>query len=132
MTASYPYTGNEIYQWWNSTHSAKITIQQGRLLAIWFNAIVQAQIAWYVYLMSAPNGAAWDRVAACESGGNWTINTGNGFFGGLQFSLGTWRAYGGSGYPNQNSRTEQIRVAERVRTQSGLHHWPVCGRRFYG
>lgn len=132
VTASYPYTGSEIVQWWNSTHRDKITQQQGQALAIWFNAVVQAQIALYVYLMSVPNGAAWDRVAQCESGGNWAINSGNGFYGGLQFSLGTWRAYGGSGYPHQNSRDAQIRVAERVRVASGLGAWPHCGRRFYG
>ena len=49
-------------------------------------------------------GSAWDRIAACESGGNWAANTGNGYYGGLQFNLGTWQAYGGSGRPDQNSR----------------------------
>ncbi len=83
-----------------------------------------------VQASSIPNEANWDRVAACESGGNWSINTGNGYYGGLQFSLSTWRAYGGTGYPNQNSKAQQIRIAENVRTQSGLGHWPVCGSRF--
>lgn len=83
-----------------------------------------------VQASSIPNEANWDRVAACESGGNWAINTGNGYYGGLQFNLGTWRAYGGTGYPNQNSKAQQIRIAENVRTQSGLGHWPVCGSRF--
>ena len=79
---------------------------------------------------SIPNEANWDRVAHCESTGNWSINTGNGYYGGLQFSMSTWRAYGGIGYPHQNSKREQIIVAERVRTQSGLGHWPSCGSRF--
>ncbi len=79
-----------------------------------------------------PHEANWDRVAACESSGNWSINTGNGYYGGLQFSLGTWAAYGGHGRPDLSSKRDQILVAERVRTQSGLHHWPTCGRRWYG
>lgn len=74
-----------------------------------------------------PYESNWDRVAACESGGNWSINTGNGYYGGLQFSLSTWSAYGGRGNPASNSKRDQIIVAERVRTQSGLGHWPHCG-----
>ena len=136
VTASYPYTGGEILRFWNSSHREKIDISQARALAAWFNARVEARIALYVYLVqiarSVPNGAAWDRVAACESGGNWAINTGNGFYGGLQFTVSTWRAYGGVGYPHQNSREDQIRVAERLRLRSGLGAWPHCGRRFYG
>jgi hypothetical protein len=71
----------------------------------------------------------WDAVAQCESGGNWAINTGNGYFGGLQFALGTWRGHGGSGMPHQASREEQIRVAENVLQTQGIGAWPVCGRR---
>ena len=83
---------------------------------------------------AAPNyssgSSAWDRIAACESGGNWAANTGNGYYGGLQFSLGTWQAYGGSGRPDQNSREQQIAVAERVRAaEGGYGAWPVCGAR---
>jgi uncharacterized protein YabE (DUF348 family) len=71
----------------------------------------------------------WDRIAACESGGNWSTNTGNGYYGGLQFNLGTWHAYGGQGRPDQNSREAQIAVAERVAAASGGYGaWPVCGR----
>jgi uncharacterized protein YabE (DUF348 family) len=72
----------------------------------------------------------WDAIAACESGGNWAANTGNGYYGGLQFNLGTWQANGGSGRPDQNSREQQIAVAERVRDASGGYGaWPVCGSR---
>ena len=70
----------------------------------------------------------WAKVADCESSGNWAINTGNGYYGGLQFSMGTWRAYGGEGRPQDQPNWYQAEVADRVRTQSGLHHWPVCGR----
>jgi uncharacterized protein YabE (DUF348 family) len=76
------------------------------------------------------DGSAWDRIAACESGGNWAANTGNGYYGGLQFNLGTWQAYGGSGRPDQNSRSQQIAIAEKVRAaEGGYGAWPVCGAR---
>ena len=71
----------------------------------------------------------WDAVAACESGGNWGIATGNGYYGGLQFTMGTWRANGGSGSPHHASREEQIRVAENVLQTQGIGAWPTCGRR---
>ena len=74
----------------------------------------------------------WDAVAACESGGNWGTNTGNGYYGGLQFSLDTWRAYGGRGRPDQQPAWYQSGIAERVKNQSGLHHWPHCGQYYRG
>jgi uncharacterized protein YabE (DUF348 family) len=78
----------------------------------------------------AGGSSAWDRIAACESGGNWAANTGNGYYGGLQFNLSTWSAYGGSGRPDQNSREAQIAVAERVAAaEGGYGAWPVCGAR---
>ena len=73
-----------------------------------------------------PTGV-WDRLAKCESGGNWAINTGNGYYGGLQFSLGTWRAYGGTGLPSQHSRETQIAIATKLRDASGGYGaWPAC------
>ena len=71
-------------------------------------------------------GSVWDRLAQCESGGNWGINTGNGYSGGLQFAPGTWRAHGGTGSAHNASRAEQIRVAERVRASQGWGAWPAC------
>jgi resuscitation-promoting factor RpfE len=71
----------------------------------------------------------WDAIAACESGGNWGISTGNGYSGGLQFTSSTWRANGGSGSASGASREEQIRVAENVLHTQGIGAWPVCGRR---
>ena len=69
----------------------------------------------------------WDQLAECESGGNWAINTGNGNYGGLQFNLETWQSYGGSGYPNENSRETQIAIAEKVRDATGGYgSWPAC------
>jgi resuscitation-promoting factor RpfB len=80
---------------------------------------------------AAPNfvggSTVWDRLAQCESGGNWAINTGNGYYGGLQFSLSTWRAYGGPGYPHQQSRETQIAIATKLRDASGGYGaWPGC------
>jgi hypothetical protein len=75
---------------------------------------------------SAQASTVWDRVAACESGGNWSINTGNGYYGGLQFSLSTWRAYGGSGMPHNNSKAAQIAVAKKIQAAQGWGAWPAC------
>lgn len=77
----------------------------------------------------------WDAVAQCESGGNWAINTGNGFYGGLQFTSSTWAAYGGHAYApqaNQASRAAQIAVAEKVLASQGPNAWPVCSHRGLG
>lgn len=75
----------------------------------------------------AGGGTVWDALAQCESGGNWAINTGNGYYGGLQFSLSTWRAYGGPGYPHQQSRETQIAIAEKLRAATGGYgSWPAC------
>ena len=71
--------------------------------------------------------SVWDRLAQCESGGNWATNTGNGYYGGLQFSPSTWRAYGGPGMPHQASRETQIAIATKVRDASGGYGaWPHC------
>jgi hypothetical protein len=72
----------------------------------------------------------WDALAQCESGGNWHINTGNGYYGGLQFSAGTWHAYGGTGLPSQHSRETQIAIATKLRDASGGYGaWPACAAR---
>jgi resuscitation-promoting factor RpfA len=87
-------------------------------------------IALAGHAAAAPD-SEWDRVAACESGGNWGINTGNGYHGGLQFSQGTWASHGGGEYAssaNQATRDQQIAVAERVLASQGRGAWPVCGR----
>lgn len=76
------------------------------------------------------NGLNWDAVAQCESGGNWHINTGNGFYGGLQFDYSTWLAYGGGAYASRAdlaSKAEQIAVATRLYNARGSSPWPVCG-----
>ncbi|CAN5804720.1 MAG: transglycosylase family protein [Geodermatophilaceae bacterium] len=76
------------------------------------------------------SGLNWDALAGCESGGNWSINTGNGYYGGLQFDKGTWDAYGGqqyAAYPHQASKGEQIAVAERLYADRGDSPWPSCG-----
>ena len=70
-----------------------------------------------------------DAIAACESGGNWSTSTGNGFYGGLQFKPSTWASHGGVGSPATASREQQIQVAERVLATQGLGAWPTCGAR---
>ncbi|WP_042388714.1 transglycosylase family protein [Streptacidiphilus melanogenes] len=79
---------------------------------------------------SAASVSTWDAVAQCESGGDWSINTGNGFYGGLQFTSSTWAAYGGTQYAaeaNQATQGQQIAVAEKVLASQGPGAWPVCG-----
>ncbi|MHC6175756.1 transglycosylase family protein [Glutamicibacter endophyticus] len=83
----------------------------------------------------APTGSissTWAALAKCESGGNWSINTGNGYYGGLQFSASSWRAVGGTKYaplPHQATAQEQIAAAERLRASGGWGHWPACARK---
>jgi uncharacterized protein YabE (DUF348 family) len=75
----------------------------------------------------AGGSTVWDALARCESGGNWAINTGNGYYGGLQFNLGTWQSYGGSGLPSNASRETQIAIATKVRDAAGGYGaWPGC------
>jgi nucleoid-associated protein YgaU len=74
----------------------------------------------------AASGSTWDALAQCESGGNWAINTGNGFSGGLQFTPQTWAGFGGTGAPENASRAQQIAVAEKVQATQGWGAWPAC------
>jgi LysM repeat protein len=79
---------------------------------------------------ASSGGANWSAIAACESGGNWSASTGNGFYGGLQFSEQTWLAYGGGQYAssaNLATEAQQIAVAQRVLGGQGIGAWPVCG-----
>lgn len=81
---------------------------------------------------SATSMRTWTRLAKCESGGRWHIHTGNGYYGGLQISGSTWRAFGGKRYaalPHGASRSEQIRIAKRIKNRQGWHAWPSCSRR---
>jgi LysM repeat protein len=88
--------------------------------------------------LAVPASAAehdWSGVAQCESGGNWSINTGNGYYGGLQFSPATWLGHGGGQYASRAdlaSPAQQIAVAERVLLTQGVGAWPVCGRHLRG
>ncbi|MGW6454711.1 transglycosylase family protein [Streptomyces sp. NPDC055078] len=79
---------------------------------------------------NAATAAEWDKVAQCESGGNWSINTGNGYYGGLQFSASTWAGYGGTKYAqtaDKASKSQQIEIAEKVLAGQGKGAWPSCG-----
>ncbi|MBV6760131.1 transglycosylase family protein [Rhodococcus opacus] len=99
--------------------------------ALGWIAVTGAVVAVPLGLSTGTASAAshnWDGVAQCESGGNWGINTGNGYYGGLQFSQSTWQANGGSGSASNASKAEQVRVAENVLATQGQGAWPVCGQ----
>lgn len=99
---------------------SKIRIAAGLALAV--------AATWLAPSMAASSDT-WDRLAQCESGRRWDANTGNGYYGGLQFSSGTWRAYGGTAFAEQAhraTRAEQIRVAERLLADRGWGPWPSC------
>jgi resuscitation-promoting factor RpfA len=101
-------------------------------VAVTAAAAVAAPISSSLSSADAATGNTWDRLAGCESGGNWHINTGNGYYGGLQFTSGTWLAYGGGKYASRAdlaSRTEQIAIAEKVLKGSGWGAWPACSAR---
>ncbi len=107
--------------------------RRGRLLGV---VLAGAATAAASVGLGAPaahaSGSVWDRVAACESGGRWHINTGNGYYGGLQFSYNTWRAFGGGAYASRAdlaSKGEQIAIARKVLARQGPGAWPTCGAR---
>jgi resuscitation-promoting factor RpfB len=105
---------------------------RSRVLSEPRNAIVRVGTKEKVQAANYASGSSvWDRLAQCESGGNWAINTGNGYYGGLQFNIDTWRAYGGTGYPHENSREAQIAVATRLRDANGGSYgsWPACAEK---
>ena len=115
---------------------AKHAARKRRSIKARFAGIGVASAATIVGGIATANEAkaasVWDSVAQCESGGNWSINTGNGFYGGLQFTAQTWRAYGGSAYAayaNQASREQQIAIAQKVLAGQGPGAWPVCSQR---
>ena len=84
---------------------------------------------------NAATDAEWDTVARCESSGNWSINTGNGYHGGLQFAPSTWTGHGGGQFApaaNLATREQQIAIAEKVLATQGKGAWPVCGRGLSG
>ena len=97
--------------------------QASSLFTSYWQAVVQQAAARQNNLV-----ARWQGVANCESGGNWSANTGNGYYGGVQFSLATWRSVGGPGYPHQQSAATQAHYAEILKNRAGLGQWPHCGR----
>jgi nucleoid-associated protein YgaU len=96
---------------------------RGGLAAV---ALTGAGVAMVGTPANAADTTTWDALAECESGGDWSINTGNGFSGGLQFTPSTWAAFGGSGSPQNASKAEQIAVAEKVQATQGWGAWPAC------
>ena len=95
-------------------------------------AVAAAPVVAVAAPASAASGATWDRLAQCESTGNWSINTGNGYYGGLQFSSSTWKGFGGGDYASRAdlaSREQQIATAEKVLAVQGWGAWPACSRK---
>jgi resuscitation-promoting factor RpfA len=106
-----------------------------RMRTLVSSAVIAAAAAAPVVAVAGPSNAAsvstWNRIAQCESSGRWHINTGNGYYGGLQISRGTWDAFGGRRYaalPSRATKGEQIRVADRIQRVQGWGAWPVCSR----
>ncbi len=100
-------------------------------VAVLASAAVAGGLATAPAASAAPSNV-WDRVAACESGGNWQIATGNGYYGGLQFNAGSWRAAGGTRYaslPHRATRAQQIAAAQNLLRQQGPGAWPVCSKK---
>jgi hypothetical protein len=115
-------------------HRAQTSRRPVRTTAVAVAAVaaVAAPVSSTLTSADAATGKTWNALARCESGGNWHINTGNGYYGGLQFSGGTWLAYGGAKYaPRADlaSREEQIAIAEKVLKGSGWGAWPACSAR---
>jgi hypothetical protein len=107
-----------------------------RMRTLMSTVLVTAATAVPVITVTAPADAAtlrtWNRLAQCESSGRWHINTGNGYYGGLQISPSTWRAYGGRHFaslPHRATKSEQIRIGERIKRGQGWRAWPACSLR---
>ncbi len=110
-------------------HRRPSTTRTIALRTVTAGVVIGVPILGLVTPASAAPNSTWDAVAQCESGGNWSINTGNGYYGGLQFDQATWNAYGGQSYaPRADgaSKSAQIAVAERTLAAQGWGSWPVC------
>ena len=110
-----------------------LTARKARLAAV--SGLAAASVTGATLALASgaqASGTVWDRVAACESGGDWHINTGNGYYGGLQFSASTWRGFGGGVYAARAdlaTKDQQITIAKKVLRVQGPGAWPVCSRR---
>jgi LysM repeat protein len=119
-----------------STHASPRYARARRLLT--GGVVAAGATAVGLGIMTTPASAAehnWSGVAQCESSGNWSINTGNGFYGGLQFTQATWAGYGGTSFaPRADLATpgQQVAIAEKVLVGQGIGAWPVCGRYLTG
>ncbi|WP_329494270.1 transglycosylase family protein [Kitasatospora herbaricolor] len=112
--------------------TAKSAVKRNRVrTALMAGAVLALPVAGLVTANSASAAPAstWDKVAQCEATGNWAINSGNGFYGGLQFTSSTWAAFGGTAYApqaHQATKAQQIAIGEKVLASQGPGAWPVC------
>lgn len=95
------------------------------------NHTEESEASQFVYIesVSAVDNDVWEQLAACESKGNWSINTGNGYYGGLQFSQGAWNSVGGTGLPHEHSRDEQILRGKMLQEKRGWGVWGLCAKK---
>jgi hypothetical protein len=124
LTACTPTQLAQWQEWYASDPEAAVTYAN--------QPDIQAQLHNAATNERQPSSSVWDRLAWCESGGNWAINTGNGYSGGLQFLHSAWRAYGGREFASiaaGASRSQQIIVAERILDDVGWRAWPACSRK---
>ena len=113
-------------------HTANTSIVRRSAAGLAGVALAGAGLAAVATPAAAAPTSTWDALAQCESTGNWSINTGNGYYGGLQFSASSWAAAGGTKYaalPHQATPAQQIATAERLRANGGWGHWPACSAR---
>ncbi|MFC9326076.1 transglycosylase family protein [Kitasatospora sp. NPDC057015] len=112
--------------------AAKTAVKRNRVrTALMAGAVLALPVAGLVTANSASAAplSTWDKVAQCEATGNWAINSGNGFYGGLQFTSSTWAAFGGTAYApqaHQATKAQQIAIGEKVLASQGPGAWPVC------
>lgn len=102
------------------------TIKRAMGAVVATGAVVAIPLALGTGTASAAGSHDWSGVAECESSGNWSANTGNGYYGGIQFSASTWASVGGSGLPHQHSREEQIKRGQILQSRAGWGQWPHC------
>ena len=115
------------YQGRHRTPDAPVTAV--RTAALSAGVVAAVMIGTAAPATAASSDDPWYRLRMCESGGNYGINTGNGYYGAYQFDAGTWHAYGGTGLPHQNSKAEQDRVAKKLYNDRGWAPWPACARK---
>jgi transglycosylase-like protein len=122
-------TGLDRYAYQGRHRTPDVTGTAVRSAALSAGVVAAVMVGTAAPATAATSDDPWYRLRMCESGGNYGINTGNGYYGAYQFDAGTWHAYGGRGLPHQNSKAEQDRVARKLYNARGWSPWPACSRK---